>query len=245
MATDVHVALDRSSPVPLYHQVATAFETAIRDGDLPPGTRLDNEIELAKRYSLSRPTMRQALDQLVQAGLVVRRRGIGTQVVEPPVRRPLQLSSLYDDLIQQGSKPTTELLELTGVQADKDRAELLAIQEGTDLQHLRRVRSIDGTPLAIMENWVPTDVVKLTAERLQTSGLYDLMRAAGVDFRLAHQRMGATVATAEQAELLDVDKGSPLVLMERVARDSNGRAVDSGHHLYRADMYSFEMTLVN
>ncbi|KAA9394302.1 GntR family transcriptional regulator [Kocuria coralli] len=244
MATDVQVALDRSSPVPLYHQVATAFEAAIRDGSLPPGTRLDNEIELAKRFSLSRPTMRQALDQLVQAGLVVRRRGIGTQVIEPPVRRPLQLSSLYDDLIEQGSKPTTQLLEFEAVAADTDRAELLGIKEGSPLQHLRRVRSIDGTPLAIMENWVPADVVQLTPEQLKHSGLYDLMRANGVDFRLAHQRMGATVADAEQSALLEVDEGSPLVLMERVARDSNGQAVDGGHHLYRADMYSFEMTLV-
>lgn len=244
MATDVDVTLDRSSPVPLYHQVASAFEAAIRDGSLTPGTRLDNEIDLAKRFNLSRPTMRQALDQLVQAGLVVRRRGIGTQVVEPPVRRPLQLSSLYDDLIEQGSKPTTELLEFSMVAADKDRAESLAITEGTELQHLRRVRSIDGTPLAIMENWVPTDIIELSSDRLERNGLYDLMRAAGVDFRLAHQRMGATVANTEHAHLLDVKEGSPLVLMERVARDSNGRAVDGGHHLYRADLYSFEMTLV-
>lgn len=245
MAADVQVSLDRSSPVPLYHQVATAYETAIRDGSLPPGTRLDNEIELARRFNLSRPTMRQALDRLVQAGLVVRRRGIGTQVVEPPVRRPLQLSSLHDDLVDQGSKPTTQLLEFSQVAADKERAELLSVAEGTSLQHLRRVRVVDGTPLAIMENWIPADVVDLSAERLKTDGLYSIMRAAGVDFRLAHQRMGATVATSEQAALLDVDKGSPLVLMERVARDSNGTAVDGGHHLYRADMYSFEMTLVN
>ncbi|NHU85944.1 GntR family transcriptional regulator [Kocuria sp. JC486] len=244
MATDVQVALDRSSPVPLYHQVATAFETAIRDGSLPPGTRLDNEIELAKRFSLSRPTMRQALDQLVQAGLVVRRRGIGTQVVEPPVRRPLQLSSLYDDLIEQGSKPSTEILELAHVSADQDRAELLGIKEGTPLQYLRRVRSIDGTPLAIMENWVPTDVLELDQGQLRDHGLYDLMRGAGIDFRLAHQRMGATVADKQQAALLDVEPGAPLVQMERVARDSSGRAVDGGHHLYRADLYSFEMTLV-
>lgn len=244
MATNVNITLDRSSPVPLYHQVATAFETAIRDGSLAAGTRLDNEIELAKRFNLSRPTMRQALDRLVQAGLVVRRRGIGTQVVEPPVRRPLQLSSLYDDLVEQGSNPTTQLLEFSQVDADKERSELLSIDLGTPLQHIRRVRVVDGTPLAIMENWVPSDIVSLSSARLTSNGLYDLMRAAGVDFRLAHQRMGATVATGERAALLDVDKGSPLVLMERVARDSNGRAVDCGHHLYRADMYSFEMTLV-
>ncbi len=99
---DLDIALDRSSPVPLYHQVASAFTAAIREGVLPPETKLENEIALAKRYSLSRPTMRQAMDQLVRDGLVVRRRGVGTQVIGPPVRRNLRLSSLYNDLQDEG-----------------------------------------------------------------------------------------------------------------------------------------------
>src|SRR5690625_3672912 len=72
--------LDRNSPVPLYFQVAQCLEDGIRDGVLPPGTRLENEISLAKRLSVSRPTVRRAIQEVVDKGLLVRRRGVGTQV---------------------------------------------------------------------------------------------------------------------------------------------------------------------
>ena len=92
------ITVDHASPVPLYFQVASQIEKAIDSGSLAVGTRLDNEIDLAARLGLSRPTIRQAIGSLVDKGLVVRRRGAGTQVVFNRVRRPLELTSLYDDL---------------------------------------------------------------------------------------------------------------------------------------------------
>ena len=90
--------LDRSSPVPLYFQVSRQIEAAIDAGQLAPGDRLENEISLADRWGLSRPTMRRAIQELVDKGLLVRRRGIGTQVVHGRVKRPMDLTSLFDDL---------------------------------------------------------------------------------------------------------------------------------------------------
>lgn len=98
-------APDRSSPVPLYFQVATHLENAISSGVIPPGTLFENEIQLAEDMGLSRPTMRRAMQTLVDKGLIVRRRGIGTRVVQPKVRRPLELTSLYDDLTHSGATP--------------------------------------------------------------------------------------------------------------------------------------------
>ena len=85
------VELDRSSPVPLYYQLAQAIEAAIRDGDLAPGDRFENELALAKRLTLSRPTTRRAIQELVDKGLLVRKRGVGTQVVQNPVHRRVEL----------------------------------------------------------------------------------------------------------------------------------------------------------
>ncbi|GAA3287210.1 GntR family transcriptional regulator [Nesterenkonia halobia] len=245
MSDQLEITLDRSSPVPLYHQVASALERAIRDGTLPPETKLENEIDLAKRFSLSRPTMRQAMDQLVRDGLVVRRRGVGTQVVGAPVRRNLRLSSLYDDLQDEGASQRTEVLSLERVPASADVAERLQLRAGEEVQHVVRLRSVDERPLALMENWVPPHVAEFSRETLAAGGLYNLLRTAGVDFRMAHQRVGAAVADARQAELLGVATGDPLVTMDRTALDSAGRAVECGHHLYRADRYSFDTTLVN
>lgn len=242
---ELEITLDRSSPVPLYHQVASAFERAIRDGTLPPETRLDNEIALSKKYSLSRPTMRQAMDRLVRDGLVVRRRGVGTQVIGPQLRRNLRLSSLYNDLEDEGVHPQTSVLNLEQVPAEAEIAETLNLTPGTQVYHLRRLRLAEGRPLALMENWVPVRFCALETPALQDDGLYNILRRAGVDFRMAHQRVGATVAEKAQATLLQVDQGAPLVAMERTALDGSGSAIEHGHHLYRADRYSFDITLVN
>lgn len=101
----LHFALDRTSPVPLYYQLAQQLEAAIEHGALAPGNLLGNEIDLSTRLGLSRPTVRQAIQSLVDKGLLVRRRGVGTQVVHSQVKRPLELSSLYDDLEAAGQGP--------------------------------------------------------------------------------------------------------------------------------------------
>src|SRR5690349_8752043 len=103
-------ALDRSSSVPLYLQVVNRLQSLVESGAIPVGTRLENEIDLAERLGVSRPTMRRAMQHLVDRGMLVRRPGVGTQVVQPKVSRAVELSSLYDDLAQSAHTPRTTLL---------------------------------------------------------------------------------------------------------------------------------------
>ncbi|WP_030015587.1 MULTISPECIES: GntR family transcriptional regulator [Micrococcales] len=243
MATSLNVTIDRSSPVPLYHQLVHGIETAISEGDLPPGTMLDNELSLAKDLHLSRPTVRKAMDELVRSGLLVRKRGVGTQVVASEVRRSVGLTSLYEDLSQDRAQPTTEVLDFEQSPAPEDVAERLKVAPGTTVYHFRRVRSRNGTPLAVMENWVPLDIADLSREALEEHGLYTILRQQGINFRLAQQKIGAAVATNDQAKLLHTTPGSALVTMSRTATDDVGRRAETGRHVYRADSYSFEVTL--
>src|ERR1700746_764554 len=104
------LAVHRTSPVPLYFQVAQHLEQMIESGELPMGTRLDNETDLAGQLGLSKPTMRRAIEYLVGRGLLVRRRGIGTQVVQAKVTREAGLTSLYDDLAKTGRDPSTTVV---------------------------------------------------------------------------------------------------------------------------------------
>ena len=120
----------------------------------------------------------------------------------------------------------------------------VALPSGVNVYHFTRLRSVGGKPLALMENWVRDDITDITEEGLRQLGLYQILRDAGVNFRLASQRIGAMVADSRQARLLHTDAGSALVTMERTAVDDTGRNVETGHHVYRADSYSFEMTLV-
>lgn len=236
--------IDRSGPIPIYFQVSQRIEKAINDRTLPPGSRLENEISLGDRLGLSRPTIRRAIQELVDKGLLVRRRGIGTQVVHGQVTRGVDLTSLFDDLIRSGKKPVTKLLEMKILPADARVAKELNVAEGSPTLYLHRVRLADSTPVAVMENWLPEDFTDLNTNDVIEHGLYQVLRSRGVTMRVAKQRIGARKASTDETGFLDIDKGAAVLTMDRTAFDNSGRAVEYGHHCYRPDLYSFEVTIV-
>lgn len=238
------VTVDRSSPVPLYYQLAQQLEAAIRAGELAPGTRLENEVELADRCRLSRPTVRQAIQHLVDRGLLVRKRGVGTQVVRSEIRRSIELTSLHDDLAAAGRTPRTRVLELGTVAAEDQVAKELGVPPGAEVIRMRRIRCTGDEPLALLTNYLPVDLIKVTEADLAEHGLYELLRATGINLRIANQTIGARGATAAEARLLDERRGVPLLTMNRTAYDDKGIAIEYGCHVYRADRYSFALTLV-
>jgi DNA-binding GntR family transcriptional regulator len=157
----------------------------------------------------------------------------------------MDLTSLFDDLTRSDQKPTTQLLDRELVPAPAAVAERLGVPVGAQVLHLERLRSARDEPLAVMRNWLPADLAPvLTAEALETRGLYELMRGTGVHLRIATQRIAARGATAPEARLLKLRKGAPLLTMERVTYDGTGRAVELGTHAYHAETYSIEMTVV-
>ncbi|GAA2314756.1 GntR family transcriptional regulator [Streptomyces hawaiiensis] len=237
-------ALDRSSPVPLYHQLAQQLEAAIERGVLAPGNLLGNEVDLSVRLGLSRPTVRQAIQSLVDKGLLVRRRGVGTQVVHSQVKRPLELSSLYDDLEAAGQGPTTEVVRNETVPAACDVAAALGVPEGREVTVLDRLRRTHGRPVALLRNYLPASLLDLDGARLESTGLYRVMRSAGITLHSARQTVGARAATADEASRLDEEEGAALLTMRRTAYDDTGRPVEYGTHVYRASHYSFDFQLL-
>lgn len=237
--------VDRTSPVPLYYQLAQQLERAIESGELPRGAQLGNEIVLADQLGLSRPTVRRAIGYLVERGLLVRRRGVGTQVVQPRVRRRLELTSLYDDLTNDGQQPTTRVLALDRAPAPDLVAHALGLSEGEPVLTLERLRLARNEPLAVLRNYLPVDLVALNREALESTGLYQLMRAAGVRLHLATQTVGARSASANEARLLGDRRNAPLLTMQRTVYDDSGRAVEFASHYYRASLYTFEFVLSN
>ncbi|MWA14536.1 UTRA domain-containing protein [Streptomyces sp. BA2] len=240
----LQLGVDRSSPVPLYFQLSQQLEAAIERGALTPGTLLGNEIELAGRLGLSRPTVRQAIQSLVDKGLLVRRRGVGTQVVHSQVKRPLELSSLYDDLEAAGQRPETRVLRNTIEPASAEVAAALAIAEGDEVHLVERLRLAHGEPMAYLRNHIPSGLLALDTARLEATGLYRLMRGASITLHSARQSVGARAATADEGERLGEPAGAPLLTMQRTTFDDTGRAVEFGSHIYRASRYSFEFQLL-
>lgn len=239
------IRVDRSSPVPLYFQVAQRLEELIESGQLSPGSRLENEIALAEALNLSRPTMRQAIQYLVDKGLLLRKRGVGTQVMHTRVRRTVELTSLYDDLSRTNKQPRTDVLTFGVITAPDEIAVALALPAGSEVLAIERLRYAQGEPLALMRNYLPDGLLRITREQLADHGLYALIREAGIRLRLADQTIGARKASAEEARLLDEARGAPLLTMARTAYDDAGVAAEYGVHVYRASRYSFELTLTS
>ena len=238
------LTVERGSQTPLYLQLAGGIEEAIRSGVLAPGSRLENELALSKRLKLSRPTVRQGIQELVDKGMLVRKRGVGTQVVQAPVNRQVALTSLYDDLQAAGKAPRTEIVEYRIGRPSPEAVDRLQLAPGEQVLDLIRVRYADDEPLAVMRNTIPERIAP-TREALAASGLYACLRDGGISTVLAHERIGATVADEEHAELLDEQVGAALLTMERKSFANDGSVVEYGFHVYRASRYSFEVTLVD
>lgn len=237
------VILDHGSPVPLYHQAARVLEEMIKDGRLPRGSKLENELRLAEQLKVSRPTMRAAIRELVDKGLLVRRRGIGTIVASAPIRRTVALTSLYEDLLKADKHPSTQILNFERTVCPPEVLELLEVSDNARVLVLDRLRLANAQPIALMHNVIPVDVLDTSRDELEKSSLYELLRQHGVRLHVAGQRVGAKKADAREAQILGIETGDPLLTMTRVARDVNGTPVEYGWHRYPAESHSFEMIL--
>lgn len=238
----LEVKIDRDSTVPLYQQIAKPLERAIVTGELGPGKLVEDEISMARRLEVSRPTARRALQELVNRGLLTRRRGVGTRVTPSQIHRPLELSSLNDDLIKAGFKPSTKVLSYEIIEAGPEEAKMLGIREGDGVLLSSRLRSVDGQPLAILTNHLPLDIAPSWSE-LQELGLYDCFANRDIKIASATQIIGARRATAKEAEILQEENKAPLLTMDRTAYTKSGRIVEVGSHVYRPALYSFRFTV--
>ncbi|SDJ25394.1 transcriptional regulator, GntR family [Frankineae bacterium MT45] len=237
------LVLDRSTPVPLYFQLAQQLERAILDGRLTPGMRVETELDLAARLGMSRPTVRHAMEYLVDKGVIVRHRGAGTRVVSNQMRRPLELSSLYDDLLQSGKTPSTKVITNRIRAASPEISGALQIELGEAVIEIVRLRGAMGQAIARMTNYLPKHIGEMSSTALEERGLYAIMRERGVGLHTANQAIGARTATAAEARLLDERRNAALLTMQRTTHDHRGAIVEYGTHIYAASRYSFELSL--
>lgn len=238
------VSLDPKSPVPLYHQAAQALEEAVADHRLRSASKLPNEVDLARQLGISRPTMRAAIQELVNKGLVIRRRGVGTMVARSPVTRPIALTSLYEDLKKSGRTPKTEVLAFDTVRCPPEVETFYQIDADTQVLTFDRLRLADSTPVALLHNIILTELLEIKSEDLTQNGLYEIFRRNGIIPHSATQKIGACKADANEAALLDIKLADPLLTAIRYTYDVNGRPIEYGFHRYPAESYTLETVML-
>lgn len=231
-------AATATTAAPRYFQVKLALADLI--AGLDRGMSLPPERQLAEQLGTSRTTLRKALAELAGEGVLRRTQGSGNYVAPPKVVHVRQLSSLTDDLKAEGMQASSRILGLEQVRADKTVAEHLEIEPGERIRLLTRLRLVDGEPLAIEEAHLPGALPRLEARLAETGSLYAALRDhydRGV--HSVEDTVETALAAPDQAELLQIATGQPMLLVHRTSRDNTGRVVEWTRSVYRGDRFRF------
>jgi len=230
------------SPVPLYETVEATLAAGIADGSLPPETQLPPEEGLTERFKVSRTTVRKAIQNLIERGLVEVRRGKGTFVTQPKITQELtELTGFVEDMQALGRSPTARLLDKRIVAADEAVARQLALAPGTLVVRLRRVRLADGVAMSFDETYLPRDIGEKVADNdLEAEPVFALLEEKyNTPLVEAEYKLEAAAADAVAAEALEVPTGSPVFLIERTSYTTGNRPVDYERLHYRGDLIRF------
>lgn len=232
----------KSGPVPRYYQLMEFIRERIRSGEWAPGTAIPSERELCERHGVSRMTARQSITLLVDEGLLYREQGKGTFVGRPKIpQQLLSLTGFTEEMGTRKQRPGARILEAEMWNADEDTAERLRIKPGQPVYRLRRLRLADTEPLAI-EN---TCICFIGCERLLDYDLEhdSLYRILTEQFDMppiaAEQEIEADLASTEDARLLDIAPGSPVLRTRRITATRRGRPIEYASSIYRGDKYRF------
>jgi GntR family transcriptional regulator len=234
-------AVRKHSPVPLHHQIKIAVLEGVEQGWLEPGAQLPRERELAQALGVSLAPVRQAMADLTKEGYVERIRGKGSFIRDRKLVEKIQiLGSFHQSVRRQGLNVDVKVLSSDVGRPPKVVDAALALR-GHNAWCLRRFASIDGEPLALLTAWLPLRYARGVSDQdLGTGSLYEALgRIHGVEMTSADSFVEVDRAGLEQAELLGVAPGSPVLRVIGVTRDQQDRPVEYSDVLYRPERFRF------
>ena len=229
--------LDESSAQPLYQQLQRSLRDAIEKGVIAPDDALPPERDLAEMLGVSRITVRKAIDELVDDGLLVRKQGSGTYVSNRVEKNFAKLTSFSEDMRARGREPRSVWLNRAAGTVTPEESLTLRSSPGTPVFRFHRIRYADDAPMAI--EYATVIATCLTSLESVESSLYEALERTGNRPVRALQRLRAVLLTAEQAKLLKAQESDAGLLVARVGYLKDGRAVEYSQSYYRGDIYDF------
>lgn len=229
--------------VALYLQLANALGDAVRDGSIAHGQALPSERALCEQWGVSRVTARRALQQLSDQGLIERRHGSGNYACPRMEQALSQLSSFSDQLKQRGYQASSQWIARTQLEVEAKERVLLGLPVGAMVARLERIRLADMTPVAYEVSYLPSQV--LPDPQVIEGSLYAHLYAKSCGPVRARQNIQAVNATAEMATYLQIQPGTALLLMRRVAYRADGCAIEVTYSWCRSDFYDFVAEMRN
>ena len=237
--------------LPVYYQIKQTIKNWIINKEFSPGDRIPSEKELAGKFRVSRLTVRQAIVQLAQEGLLISKRGEGTFVTKNAdliTGFSLEFTGFMDDLFYQISKSKTKSATMTRVRPTRLIREKLELkQEGEEVVQIKRVRFIEEKSFAFTVNFLPLAIgTKITEKALMKKPLMQIIEQdLGIGFTEAFQTIQASFADQETAELLRITSGSPILFVERIMYAHGRRPVEVVQSSYRGDLHRYIVRLRN
>ncbi len=231
--------------VSLYIQIRETLREQIKQGDLKPGQKLPSEGELAAQFGVSRMTARQGISDLINEGLLYRRRGIGTFVAQFHVERDHnRLTGFFDATQAEESEFEFRLLCREVVPAKLMIAKALALQEGEPAIRIKTLRLAHGVPVTMHDEYVPYKLCPaLLQEDLGRRSAWQVLETYGYRVKHAVQVVEAKPADAETAKLLEMKKGAPILYKQRTILAEDGTPLELTLCYNRGDRYLLKMTL--
>jgi GntR family transcriptional regulator len=240
----MNVRVDKASAIPYYHQIKQAVRALIAGGSLRPGDMLPTEFNLSEQLGVSRLVVHRALRELVTEGLLIRQRGKGT-FVAPPARRGSTvvgpLFSMTESLAQEGLRPQNRVLVQEVVPAEGAARRELGLLESAPVLHLVNLRLVDVLPLAIEDVYLPAERFPglVNLEWDNRSVYATLERLYDSHPQEAQDVLAAGSATREEGRLLGINKGAPVMRVERTSIDRSGVPVEFSRVVFHAERYRF------
>src|SRR3984893_2007443 len=235
-----------ADPTPLYAVLETQIAAGIAGGEFPVGSQLPTEDRLVQRFAVSRTTVRKAIQNLSNRGLIEIRRGTGTFVTQPRITQDLtELTGFVEDMDALGHAATARLIDRTVVAADADVAQHLALAVGTRVIRIRRVRLANGVGMSLDETYLPLEIgEKIVTHDLEAEPIFALLEQRyNIPLVEAEYKLKAVSADADVAAALGVDTGTAAVLIERASYSVGNRPVDYENLHYRGDLIRFRTRL--
>ena len=228
--------LSLNSDIPLYSQLVGIIKRSISSGTLNVGDLLPSEAELCRALDVSRNTVRQAIGELEEEGLVVRKRGKGTFVADPNTNRRGVRYSFTTEISSLGKVPSSTLGDFAVITPSREVCEKMDLHEGTAVYCFTRVRNVDGEPLILETSYYPKYIYpNLTRELVQTHSFYSLLYHVGITPFAADESYEAIILDADRARLLGVAAGSSAFYHQRRTKTEDGRIYEYTCSYIRGD----------
>ena len=238
--------LDKTTAIPIYHQLKEWLRAEIASGTWQPGDLIPSERELSEQFGISRMTVRQALNELREEGILRREQGRGTYVAEPKIEQRLtRLTGFTEDMKRRALRSGARVLQQMWVDAPAAAAKALRITPGKQIVLLQRLRMAEGEPMAIESSYLHfSSMAGLLEENFENQSLYHcLSEKYGILPTRAEQKVEAAICREQDCQLLHIEPGSPVLRNRRITYDQRNKPFEYTHSIYRGDRYIFYVEL--